>query len=401
MKFYFDNRALNLSHVPEVKGIRDFKQFQSYYNVSDAEFVYTTEYNEKGVYLIETSKLTHQWTGSLSSSNSFNLIAEIPNHVITAAQKKQVRIVIISIVEGDHYVKDDNDGFRHLTDNIKKRNLPPFSVLIMAGNVKAGEEYSKWCKDNNEEPIIEFIGASEGPTTIPEEPNPICAITAQSRQKPYAFSSLNRAKRHHRTDHLYFLASSGLLEYGLVSGVDVRQHPKFIDVSNDKWVDVLTKNYPRTIDVNELELKTVNQANDINIDIYNNAMLSVVTETFFETPGLFFSEKIFKPIIVGSPQMVLTQPYAIKYMKDKFGINLKFLGLDTSYDSVEDPKERFLKFHNSLVAWVKTPDTIRRRILCSWESQLRENMIIARTTNFKKVIVDDIISSTTDYFLRD
>lgn len=399
MKFYFDDQQLNLSHVPEVKEIRKFDQFQSYYNIGDAEFVYSTNYNEKGIYLIETSKLTHQWTGNTSFAHSFNLIAEIPDRVIEAVKNKKLRIVIISIVEGDNYVKPNNDGFEHLTNNIKKRALPPFSVLVMSGNVRAKEEYIKWCNEKKELPIIEFIGASEGPSNIPEKPDPICSIIAQSRQNPYAFSSLNRAKRNHRSDHLYILASTGILDHGLVSGVEFNKIPMFIKDNND-WKKVLSEHYPRTVDINALELKNVNQANDINMNIYNNAMLSVVTETFFETPGLFFSEKIFKPVTIGSPQLTLTQNFAIKYMKEKFGINLNFIGLDTSFDTIEDHKERFTQFHRSLINWVKTPLSSRRKMLSAWEDQLKENMNIVRNTNFKKIIIDDICSATQTYFLK-
>jgi hypothetical protein len=404
MNFYFDNVALNLSHVKEVQEIRKFDQFKDYYNVGDAQFLYTTEYNDQGVYLIETSKLTHQWTGDTSSAHSFNLIKEIPEHVVEAARNKTLRIVIISIVEGDHYVKDYYDGFRQLTNNINARNLPPFSVLIMAGQVRAAEEYALWCKQHNEQPIIEFIGASEGPSEIPKtKVDPIAAILAQSRQEPYAYSSLNRAHRQHRTEHLYVLAKTKILDKGLVSGgIFFKQEgihsPKFANVKLEEWGKVLNKHYPKSVDFGHLELKSNNPANNLNLDIYNNAMLSVVSETYFSEPGLFLSEKVFKPVSVGSPQMTLAQPYIIKYMKQKFSINLSFPGVDTSYDNIEDPASRFAEFHKSLINWVKTPDKIRRKMCCIWEEQLKANRDIIYNTNFKKIIVDDIINSTRNYF---
>lgn len=398
MKFYFDDRALNLNHVAEIQEIREFRQFIDYYNVGDAEFVISKDYEIPGVYLIETSKLTHQWTGDLTSSHSFNLIAEIPETVIDAARKGKIRIVIVSIVEGDHYVKEHCDGFRRLTENILSRQLPKFSVLIMAGNVRADEEYKIWCEANNEEPIIEFIGASEGPTNIPYAAG-LSVIAACDDLYSKSYNSLNRAPRQHRSEHLFYLADKEIIDQGLVSGVDFSDHrSKFLHIEDTRWDDVLKKHFPRSVDLDVNKLRQFNPANDINVDIYRKSLLTVVTETYFEEPGLFFSEKIFKPILSGSPQITLTQPYAIRYLKDKFNIDLYLAGIDTSFDSIENNTERFLSFHKSLLEWVLLDRSCKIKLINQWKDQLTENKKIAESVNFKKIIVDDIIKSTYRYF---
>lgn len=405
MKFYFDsNSELNLCNISEIKEIRPLKQLKEFFEVNNAEFAYTTEYQTPGIYLIEVSKLSHQWSGG-PFLNSFNTIEHIPAHVIAAAKQKKIRIVILSVVEGNAYVKEYWDGFRALTDSIKLKELPQFSVLVVSANVKADAEYKDWCESNNEVPYIEFIAGSEGPYSLPKKDNRTANMVARDNEAAYAYSSLNRAHRPHRTEHLFVLANKGLLSKGLVSGgTFFNMHgygeAKYIDVDSNIWNKILSENYPKSIDVNSLELISNNPANTINTDIYNNSLLSVVTETFFEEPGLFITEKTFKPITVGSPQISLSQPYLIEYMKFKFDINLKFPMLDQEYDRITDPVKRFRKFHLALATWCNWPIKIKQKCSIMWDEQLLKNRDIIYNTNFKKIITDDIIKSTQNYFSR-
>jgi len=401
MKFYFDNfETQNLSNVPQISEIRNFRQFKYFYNVDPAEFVYTTDYNEPGVYLIEVSKLTHQWTGKNMYDASFDTLENIPIHVLDAVKNKKIRIVIISIVEGDTFLKEYWDGFSALTNSMKSLNLPPMSVLVVAGNVNANAEYRKWCKRKSEKPIIEFIGGTEGLDTI-YNLDEICAKNAV--ESKFLYSSLNRAHRQSRTEHLYFLAKENILNDGLVSGGvhfnDQEIHkPKFLKADINEWEILLKNNYPREIDVAAETLKNENQAGTINFKIYRDAMLSVVTETYFHEPGLYFSEKTFKPISAGSPQINLSQPFAMKYLKDKFNIDLYFNSIDTTFDSIESHSDRFREFHEALLNWVLQDENTRKKIFINLFDQIEQNLNTIKKINFKKIIVDDIVKSTTEYF---
>lgn len=407
MKFYFDRKnEVNLSHVDEIKNVRPYTQLENYYKKRQAEFVVSKDYNANGIYLVETSKLTHQWTNGPFDS-AFSLINNIPYITRVGIQTGVLRLVILSIVEGDSFVKHNWDGFRALTDQVKGARFPKFSVLVVSGNVKVQEEYAKWCKDNNEQPYIEFIGGCEGPyaTEVHRDwQDRIANSKARDQHDPYMFSSLNRAHRPHRTEHLFAIARLGLLNKGLVSGgMYFKQHgvgsPKYIETSPDTWRKFLLHNYPRTVDVDNL--RELNPANDINLSIYENAILSIVTETFFEETGLFITEKTWKPISVGSPQMVLAQRGLATYINKKFGINIILPGLDQRYDTARDPTERFLLFHESLEAWCKMPFVLKHKLSVIWDEQLMRNQQILKDTDFKEVIVKDIIRSTNDYFLLD
>lgn len=400
MNFYFDSFGIqNLSHVPEIAEVRNFRQFRNWYETENSKFVYSTEYTEPGVYLIEISKLTHQWTDKNSFYASFNIFDNLPQHVIDAVKNKTIRIVILNVVEGDNYKKGFWDGFAALTNSIKKFNLPTNSVLIASGNVRAAEEYQRWCKFNKEHAMIEFIGATEGLDVFPIV-DKISARNVLESKNSLLYSSLNRAHRQSRTEHLFYLAYNDLLSKGLVSGGTFFEeqgihNSKFLKVDEQLWLTTLKNNYPKSIDFDDL--KNINPANNINLEIYNKCMLSVVSETYFDEPGLYFSEKIFKPISVGSPQLVLGQAHAISYIKDKFNIDLNFSGIDSSFDEVENHKERFIKFHETLHKWVTMEEVGRKRIFINLFGQLEHNLNTLRNINFKKIIVDDIVKSTEHY----
>lgn len=405
MIFYFDRKdQVNLSHIPEINEVRPYKQIEQFYKKRNAEFVVSKDYQQSGIYLVETSKLTHQWTNG-NYDSSFSIIENLRYPTRIGIQTGVIRLVIISTVEGDSFInKDGWDGFRALTDQAKAVNLPKFSILVISGNLKVEQEYAEWCRTNNEEPYIEFIGACDGPWSLPDNER-ICNSLAREKADPYMFSSLNRAERPHRTEHLYAIARRVLLPKGLVSGgVGWNMNsnlgrPKYLkDVASSKWRTVLLKNYPKYVDIKNLNEN--NPANDINMFIYENSMLAVVTETFFDEPGLFITEKTWKPITVGSPQLVLGQPGLITYLLDNFNINIKFPGLDQRYDLATDPTERFILFHEALEQWCKLPFAAKHKLSILWDEQLLNNQKIAKSIDFKELIVKKIIRSSYDYFTK-
>lgn len=405
MILYFDSEnKVNLHHIDIIKTIRDFDQWKSRINHKKLTIKYTKEYKEKGIYPIEISKLTHQWL-----CKSFNLIEKIPDHVIKATQENKLRIMIMAVVEGDSFIKSNNDAFMHLTDAVEKLRLPTKSVVIISGNLKAEESYKRWCKKNKRQPCVEFIkgldywdGKGCG-WQIADGVN-INGATDHF-EYPAPFNSLNRAHRPHRTDHLYLLAKLGMLEKSLVSGGAFFKeqrflHSTYINVDQKDFTKVLDENYPKTLDFENNNLRKTNPANHINQDIYNKSLLTVVTETEFESDdSLFFSEKVFKPISMGHPFMVLGSRGFIKGLKE-FGFHADFKGIDMRYDEIADPKERFIQFHKSLESWynmsLKAKKSFGRDI---WRTQIIDNWERFKEWDVGKEMMQQLLDSTVKYFL--
>jgi hypothetical protein len=410
MIYYFDSSTeVNMAALHQIKEVRPLHKILEKLITSEVEVRYTDNYSEQGLYIVEVSKHTHQWTGHPTSYHTFNLLAEVPIHVIDAVKEKKLRLVILSTVEGGNFKKDFWDGFKSLQDTMTTWGLPKFGLVIVSANLKAGEQYIKWCDDNKIEPTIEWIGGIENPLQGYGLPNiTISAVLAAEKESPKDFSSLNRSASLHRIDHMYTLAKENLLVNSLVSGGQLnRNHekfsahdemPTFIDCDLREYRLVLGSHYPRSVDITNLQ--TNNPANMINFDIHTDAMLSVVTETWYEDPGITFSEKSFRPIATGNPQMILGQPEITKYLS-KYGYNLDFKGLDLSFDDEFDHKKRFKAFHETLKFWCNLPLKRKRHlVLNEWRDQLEENRKIHVGNNYGKFITNDLILSSKKYFSK-
>ena len=400
MLCYFDSDVnVNLSHITDIKQVRSLDELKKRLSESNFEFVQSTEYTQQGLYVIEVSKIPKLWCAK-TFSKSFNLLLNIPSRVIKAAKSKKIRILILSIVEGDNFTSTSFDGFCHLHNTVRLLGLPKYSVLIVSGNLNAKQQYLDWCTVNSKEPYIEF---QEGIEWDGKASNNSISMTRPVVIKDHClpFNSLNRAHRNHRTEHLYYLAEHKLT--GLVSGGawfathDI-DPPIYQTVEYNYYKTVLTTNYPKTIDVEDLVNQVPNLIN--NLEIYENSQLSVVTESHFDqTDGLFITEKTFRPLLVGHPFMILGQKGTLKKLRS-WGFRTDFDGIDQSYDLIEDDRERFLKFHQVLRNWCVQDSEIRRTAIYKWDNIIQHNFQNYKKLNFKKTMFDNVILSTDQYFRK-
>jgi hypothetical protein len=395
MLCYFDsNTDVNLSHIADIKQVRSLAELKKRLSESNFEFTQSTEYSQQGLYIVEVSKIPELWCAK-TFPKSFNLLLNIPSRVINAAKSKKIRILILSIVEGDNFTSNAFDGFEHLHNTVRLLGLPKYSVIIVSGNLNAGQQYTEWCKQHSKEEYIEFQEGIEwdGKESYP----PSTAIKIQDQCLP--FNSLNRAHRNHRTEHLYFLAEHKLT--GLVSGgawfsthdIDT---PLYQTVEYNYYNAVLTANYPMTVDVEDLVNQVPNLIN--NLEIYERSQLTVVTESHFDqTGGLFITEKTFRPLLVGHPFMILGQRGTLKKLRS-WGFRTDFDGIDQSYDDVADDSKRFAQFHQSLKNWYYTPLEEKKLMIQKWESTIKHNFNHYNIINFKKSMFDCAIESSNIYF---
>jgi hypothetical protein len=303
----------------------------------------------------------------------------------------------LSIVEGDNFTSDVFDGFEHLHNTVRLLGLPKYSVIIVSGNLNAGQQYTEWCKQHSKEEYIEFQEGIEWDGKMSHPPDDAVKIADYC----LPFNSLNRAHRNHRTEHLYFLAENKLT--GLVSGgawfaTHTIDTPTYQTVDYNHYKNVLTANYPKTVDVEDLVNQVPNLTN--NLEIYKRSQLTVVTESHFDqTGGLFITEKTFRPLLVGHPFMILGQKGTLKKLRS-WGFQTDFDGIDQSYDDVEDDCERFLQFHRSLRNWCMQDSEIRRTAIYKWDNIIQHNFQNYKKSNFKKTMFDNVILSTEQYFRR-
>jgi hypothetical protein len=395
---YFDSDTeVNLSYIDQIKNVRTLQELKTRLSVSSVTHVTSKEYNQVGIYPIEVSKIPSLWCAK-THADSDNILLNIPSRVIKAVKQQKIRIVIISAIEGDNFTSAEFDGFAHLHNTVTLLGLPNHSVCIVSGNLNAGQQYAQWCINNNEQELIEFLEGVEwdGKTSQPPE----APVVIKDYSLP--FNSLNRAHRNHRTEHLYFLAENKL--QGLISGgawfdTHTIDAPIYQTVEYNHYKTVLTANYPKTVDVPDLVNQVPNLIN--NIEIYERSQLTVVTESHFnQTGGLFITEKTFRPLLVGHPFMILGQTGTLEKLQS-WGFVTDFDGIDQSYDLIEDDRERFLQFHQSLYNWAVLNSEVKRTLLYKWDNTIKHNFYYYKTLDFKKIMFDRVIDSTETYFTKD
>jgi hypothetical protein len=397
MLCYFDSDTeVNLSYIDQIKNVRTLEELKTRLSASSVTHVTSKEYNQVGTYPIEVSKIPSLWCAK-THADSDNILLNIPSRVIKAVKQQKIRILIIAAIEGDNFTSGIFDGFEHLHNTVRLLGLPRYSVVIVSGNLNAGQQYTKWCNHHSKEEYIEFQEGVEwdGKTSHP----PDDAVKIADYCLP--FNSLNRAHRNHRTEHLYFLAENKLT--GSVSGgawfaTHPIDPPTYQTVDYNHYNTVLTANYPKTVDVKDLINQVPNLIN--NLEIYERSQLTVVTESHFnQTGGMFITEKTFRPLLVGHPFMILGQKGTLEKLRS-WGFQTDFDGIDQSYDLIEDNSERFWQFHQSLRNWCVLDPEIRRTAIYKWDNIIQHNFQNYKKSNFKKTMFDNVILSTEQYFKK-
>lgn len=277
-------------------------------------------------------------------------------------KNKDTKIFFDNIYEGQ--VISCIIGIHKIIDAL---NLDSKNVYFFTGGIEAQKLYNKFCVDKQ---IIDKINvrvllawerhlSHRLPDGIAEP-----SYTLSSKEK--LFLSFNRMSRKHRVALLGLLYSRDLVDRGFYSfftKVWGNATTRYIlqALENNLSLHIYTtikhhieSNYHKF----PLRLNTVSEdenANYIKTDdnyYYDNSYFSLVTETFFfgednanekpyEENSVFFSEKIFKPIICKHPFIQLNRPNALEYLR-KIGYKTFHPFINENYDQIENDESRLL-----------------------------------------------------------
>jgi hypothetical protein len=168
-------------------------------------------------------------------------------------------------------------------------------------------------------------------------------VTFKPHTDKYLFLSYNRQYRHHRVRFIIDLIENNLIDKGLVSLNKIEHDLPY--ETTDEIKDFFKNTAPLMIDTMP-ELK-YNLAINITVEDYERTFISVVTETMVDKDTLFFSEKIWKPIMVGHPFMVYGNKGSLSYLKS-LGFRSYDKWIDESYDEEPDRDLRCKMIVNQL-----------------------------------------------------
>ncbi len=124
---------------------------------------------------------------------------------------------------------------------------------------------------------------------------------------------------------------------------------------------------------------------DISTDVFSDAYLSIVTETFFTGP-LYFSEKIFNSMRYNHFFIYLGPPHSLKYLRS-LGFKTWDHIIDESYDNIENSAERLYAVTSSIDKFLsKSIDDIKQLYIENLDI-INHNRELVGLTEINDVIV--------------
>lgn len=272
---------------------------------------------------------------------------------------------------------------------VDRYNIPAHKIILMTGAFEAGRvnEEIIATRDNQDSIKIKIIvdfekGAQNQLEYLVGHCKQKFAPTLQDKEYKKSFLNFNRRWRNHRPLFIAMLKMEGLLDNGLISfgpSDDGRgwgeAHPTLVNMLRGLG----HKEFARQLDNMKKELESMppmyldhkelvtNRAEFIADDdwMYAETYFSLVSEThYFEQDdehGIFFSEKIFKPISFRHPFLLIAPHGSLAALKS-IGYKTFEPYIDESYDKEQHDVKRMKK----IIAETKRLDALQGNELSDW-----------------------------------
>ena len=211
-----------------------------------------------------------------------------------------------------------------------------------------------------------------------------------------SFLNLNRRWRLHRPALVALLFANNLLDKGHVSLAPVEGNTwdsiwydltvyHNLEINNILQVygDEIRSLPPMYLDTTDLITNQAEYSTKTRY-LYNDSYFSVVSETnyYAHAPGRFLSEKVFKPIHMLHPFIMVSRPHSMKLLTE-LGYKTFEPYINESYDSIEDDSARLL----AIVQEIKrlsylSPEELRDFLVGTVEICRHNLQTLVQKTNF-------------------
>jgi hypothetical protein len=283
----------------------------------------------------------------------FKKVDYVSDKIIKFAQKnKNFYIFLDDSVEGYAYL-----NFNIVYDFVVSNNLEN-KVIYVSGHLDVKNEYDAWLQNKKIESVFYVCS------------NNIWFWKTRSWVKDFNieidtnktvwYSCLNNRPREHRLATVTYLDYLNLLDLGYVSandksyeisnrsGIDYQFKDILytpISIYNIKYAEILKEHaekvqpkLPLIVDVADLANKCL--PHDLSPEIYNNALINLVTETYYfkqynMTSEMFITEKTWK-VFTAKQIPVIIGPKGILDKLRNFGFDVFDDLIDNSYDNEPD-----------------------------------------------------------------
>ena len=221
----------------------------------------------------------------------------------------------------------------------------------------------------------------------------------------YDYITFNRLVSNDRSYRCYFvskLAEELILEHGQVSFGLATEQASW----QEEIADADTKLSARAINHIKLHLPSTPLVIDnehvlgtASADIprcTNDSLWHIVTETVFYYDKLHLTEKIFKPIVMKQPFMLLGAPGNLEYLRS-YGFKTFEGIIDESYDTIQDPDQRTEAVVEQL-AWYCTLSAEEKQQVIEAIAPIVEYNFHHFYGEFKHIITRELLDNTKTLF---
>jgi len=122
---------------------------------------------------------------------------------------------------------------------------------------------------------------------------------------------------------------------------------------------------------------------------HNKFDIQIVPETLFHTPKTHLTEKVFKPIIMFQPFILVSGPYSLQYMKN-YGFKTFDSVWDESYDNEPDSNIRFEKVMKLIKYISSLDDKSYQKMLSKLEPIIIHNRSHFYSQNFEDILINEM-----------
>jgi len=233
-----------------------------------------------------------------------------------------IKIILSNPAEGSDTLRTHCDKEFYVTDLVKSKN-----ILLIGG----GDMDSDWPCLQYDSFLPKLYDYSENIGVI-QQMNEIY----DKKIKPYKFLFLNGRGRSHRQYLINRFGNSEILNQSLWTNLDqangsIQYLPPYYEVNQYQHrIDIPTANFYVKHNLFNDEWGEIYLKAEPYIDTY----FSLVTETVFNYPYSFRTEKIWKPVAMGHPWIAVANR---GYYRDLHNLGFKTFGhvIDESFDQID------------------------------------------------------------------
>ena len=357
-----------------------------------------TDINEIGIYFVDVRNDPQWWAGVLTNAGvpHRHVLFCLSEEIRKLAKDRKIRIVINADREGGPMVTQHWDCFLTTHTAMIELGLPKDSVLILQGNKKIEHQYRKWLKSKGVDRLYDVMYSNHFGNIFGDNKLPTTPVIKYAMANPTSkdYNSLNRVYRPHRGAHLYRLIKDGVLDKGIVSSNEIKLHDQDTEILLGSDYSSIQEFFPRFIDG---DWSKKNAANQYNIDIYKNSLLSVITETMFLEDVAFITEKIFKPITMGHPLILFASQGTLRCLED-MGFRTDWCGIDSAYNDIENSVERFNATQQVLNDWIGLSESEKIARLERSMDTIQHNFNLIRSSDFYGDAIMEAVARTEKYY---